>query len=329
MADFKRKEVSTKILQPIEIPELDGLLDEQGPPIDIDSYQTGSNALKDQSHCPFRAFVVHRLKSRLPEEPQPGNDPRLRGNLVHKVMELLWKDWKTSDQLHALSSEVLETVVTETIEQVMQSEWVGGNREYEAKRLYNLIIEWLDQEKQRQPFEVKSLEQETITSINQLKLKLYIDRIDELTDGSSCVVDYKTGVASANDWLSERPNEPQLPLYALIQSGEVNAVTFANIRAGESRYVGVTKDQALMGIDEKALKDIKQIPITKGASLLKHYESWEAMRDEWQQTIHALADNHVQGDARVDPKEYPKTCNYCDVNSICRLFDWQEGEEEV
>jgi RecB family exonuclease len=244
-------------------------------------------------------------------------------------MELLWKDWKTSDQLHALSSEALETVVTETIEQVMQSEWIGGNREYEAKRLFNLVIEWLEQEKQRQPFSVKSLEQETIASINQLKLKLYIDRIDELADGSSCVVDYKTGVASANDWLSERPNEPQLPLYALIQPGEVNAVTFANIRAGESRYVGVTKDQALIGIDEKALKDIKQIPVTKGSSLLKHYESWEAMRDEWQQTIHALADNHVQGDARVDPKEYPKTCNYCDVNSICRLFDWQEEEGEV
>jgi probable DNA repair protein len=329
VADFEIKEVSAKVLQPIEITELVSLIDEQGPAIDIDNYQTGSNALKDQSHCPFRAFVVHRLKSRLPEEPQPGNDPRLRGNLVHRIMELLWKDWKTSDQLHALSSEALETVVTETIEQVMQSEWIGGNREYEAKRLFNLVIEWLEQEKQRQPFSVKSLEQETIASINQLKLKLYIDRIDELADGSSCVVDYKTGVASANDWLSERPNEPQLPLYALIQPGEVNAVTFANIRAGESRYVGVTKDQALIGIDEKALKDIKQIPVTKGSSLLKHYESWEAMRDEWQQTIHALADNHVQGDARVDPKEYPKTCNYCDVNSICRLFDWQEEEGEV
>jgi len=328
VVDFPGKKVSIKASQPVEIPVFDSLFDAQGPLIDADNYQTGSNALKDQSHCPFRSFVVHRLKSRLPEEPQPGNDPRLRGNLVHKVMELLWKEWKTSDQLHALDEAQLQSVVTKTIEEVMQSEWIGSNREYEAKRLFNLIIEWLGQEKQRQPFEVKSLEQETIAEINQLKLKLYIDRIDELADGSSCVVDYKTGVATANDWLSERPNEPQLPLYALIQSDEVNAVTFANIRAGESKYVGVTSDQALMGIDGKALRDVKQIPITKGSSKLKHYESWEAMRDEWRQTIHDLADDHLKGNAQVDPKEYPKTCTYCDVNSVCRLFDWQEEEGE-
>ena len=139
---------------------------------------------------------------------------------------------------------------------------------------------------------------------------------------------YKTGEAKANAWLGERPDEPQLPIYALTQANDVNAVAFANIRAGESHYVGVTSDQALIGVDAKALKDVKQIPVTKGASALKRYESWEAMIDEWKLTIHDLADEHVQGYAAVDPKEYPKTCRYCEVNSVCRLFDWQEEEGE-
>ena len=312
----------------LETPRMESLLDDQGPPVDIDNYQTGSNALKDQSHCPFRSFVNHRLNAELPEEPQPGNDPRDRGKVVHKVMELLWQQWKTSDQLHALSEDQLHAVVTETIEQVMQSRFMSGNREYEAKRLFQLLIEWLEQEKQRQPFEVTSREQETHTEINRLKLRLFIDRIDELADGSKCIIDYKTGPAKANDWLGERPDEPQLPIYALTQTDEVNGVVFANIRAGESKYVGVTSDQALMGVDAKALKDIKQIPITKGASALKVYESWDGMLEEWQQTIHELADDHIKGNAQVDPKQYPNTCAYCDVNSVCRLFDWQEEEEE-
>jgi len=312
----------------IKYPDMESLSDEQGPPVDVANYHTGSGALRDQSHCPFRSFVNYRLNAELPEEPQPGNDPRLRGNLVHEVMELLWQQWKTSDQLHALTEEQLHAVVAETIEQVMQSRWVSGNREYEAKRLFQLVIEWLEQEKQRQPFEVISREKEENTEVNQLKLRLFIDRIDELADGSRCVVDYKTGEARASAWSGERPDEPQLPIYALTQTDEVNAVVFANIRAGESRYVGATSDQALMGIDTKALKDIKQIPITKGASALKQYDSWEGMLEEWQQTINQLASDHVQGDARVDPKDYPKTCMYCEVNSVCRLFDWQEDEGE-
>ena len=106
----------------------------------------------------------------------------------------------------------------------------------------------------------------------------------------------------------------------------MNAVVFANIRAGKSKYVSVTSDQALIAIDEKALKDIKPIPTSDKRSALKVYESWEGMLKEWQQTINQLASDHIQGDAHVDPKDYPKTCRYCDVNSVCRLFDWQEEE---
>jgi len=327
VVDFPPRDPIAITTPEVEYPAMESLLDEQGPMVDVANYHAGSAALKDQSQCPFRAFVVHRLKSRLPEEPQPGNDPRLRGNLVHRVMELLWQQWQSSDQLVALTEEQLQAVVRETIEQVMQTQWLGGNRDYEAKRLFNLTIEWLEQEKQRQPFEVKALEQETPAEVNQLKLRLFIDRIDELADGSSCVSDSKTGEARSNAWLGERPDEPQLPLYALTQSDEVNAVAFANIRSGECQYVGVTSDQALMGVDEKALKDIRQIPISDKRSLLKNYESWEGMLEEWQQTINDLADHHVQGDARVDPKKYPQTCSYCDVNAVCRLFDWQEDEE--
>jgi probable DNA repair protein len=311
-----------------ELPAMESLLDDQGPAVETDSYHAGSAALKDQSQCPFRAFVVHRLQSRPAEEPQPGNDPRLRGQLVHKVMELLWQELKTAARLHALSAEQLQSLVEDMITQVLKAQWTGGNRNYEAKRLFSLVMEWLQQEKLREPFTVVSTEQETNTEIHQLKLRLFIDRIDELVDGSRCIVDYKTGEASANAWLGDRPDEPQLPLYALVQDGEVNAVAFANIRAGESRFVGVSKDCSLTGTATQLQKDIRQIPVSSGSSSLKRYDSWEGMISEWQQAINDLAITHVQGHAQVDPKDVKITCRYCDVMSVCRLFDWQEQEEE-
>ena len=329
VADQSEMPAITVERQQLEPPALLNLLDEQGPPVDPENYRAGSAVFRDQSQCPFRAFVQHRLHASPAEEPLPGNDPRLRGQLVHQVMEQLWQQWKTSQQMHALSEEQLEAEVRQTIEQVLQAQWQGGNQDYEARRLFTLIMEWLQQEKQRQSFTVIATERKTSAEIDQLKLKLYIDRIDQLTDGSYCIVDYKTGQASANAWIGDRPDEPQLPLYAFVQDDAVGAVVFANIRAGESRYVGLARDHDLVGAGDKSLPDVKSIPVTRGSSLLKQYDSWDDMLEDWERTITKLAKNHMQGDAQVDPKDLNQTCRYCDVMSVCRLFDWREEEGET
>jgi hypothetical protein len=91
----------------------------------------------------------------------------------------------------------------------------------------------------------------------------------------------------------------------------------------------VTRDKALIGVDEKALSGVKQIPVTSGASSFKRYDSWDGMLEEWQETIQRLADSHARGDAGVDPKDVNKTCRYCEVLSVCRLFEGLPAEEEA
>jgi len=317
--------------QAIQAVEMERLLDERGPPVDVQLYAAGSAALRDQAQCPFRAFVMHRLRCRLPEEPEPGNDPRVRGDLVHLVMEALWRQWQDSDRLHEMNDDELVASIQAAIEQVMQAQSyrLGSNRDIEQQRLFNIIIEWLAVERQRQPFSVLEVEKRIQYTLNELKLNLRIDRIDELADGSLCVIDYKTGVAKSSQWTGERPDEPQVPLYAMSeidgQDQTVNAVAFAAIRAGECSYEGATRDRALMAKDERALAGIRQIPLTRGQSLLKEYEDWDAMLTQWQHTLNELAGAHVNGDAAVDPKDGLATCRYCDANPVCRFFDWDEN----
>jgi hypothetical protein len=48
-------------------------------------------------------------------------------------------------------------------------------------------------------------------------------------------------------------------------------------------------------------------------------ESLAAQVGEWREVLIALAEDFHSGLARVDPKQYPKTCAHCDQRLLCRL----------
>jgi ATP-dependent helicase/DNAse subunit B len=72
----------------------------------------------------------------------------------------------------------------------------------------------------------------------------------------------------------------------------------------------------------------KKSLLTKGTAL----ETMDAQIQEWRRVLTNLADEFAAGDARVRPKEYPKTCQYCAQRLVCRLdvaaLDADEDEED-
>ena len=130
------------------------------------------------------------------------------------------------------------------------------------------------------------------------------------------LIDYKSGRATPKDWLDERPDDPQLPLYAIAAAEDVAAVAFARVRTGEMRFTGLARAADLL-------------PKVKAA------ESWSALFEGWQRGLEALGREFAQGVARVEPKRLLKTCRHCDLQPLCRvheriaaLEDDDEGEEE-
>ena len=272
----------------------------------------GTSLLQYQAACPFRAFAQLRLGARAPEEPEPGLDARTRGTLVHQALQFLWETIQSHERLCALSDVERDDAIQAAIDKAVEhaaherAQTLSGRfREIESQRLVQLLRQWLEVEKQRAPFTLHTAEKETVLRLGGLELGGRIDRIDTLADGTVAITDYKTNQPSPKDWQGERPDEPQLPAYAVGREPPlpVGAVMFAQLRLGK-------------GFGYKGLAVADGI-----APKVEAAEDWPAQLTAWRATLDRLADDFRRGDARVDPKEFPETCEYCGLTALCRVHE--------
>jgi len=283
----------------------------------------GSAIFKYQSLCPFRAFAELRLGARPMSAIHSGLDAMQRGKLLHRVLELFWQQVESQQQLLIIPEGRLDEIVREKVEMAIEAHksklpQLRHNRfrTIEANRLSDITLQWLAIEKNRSSFTVRSFEKKTSTVVNGVGVNLWIDRIDELDDGRKVIIDYKTGKVSPGDWFGERPNDPQLPLYSVVEGGEIAAVLFGQVRVGDLAYKGVVQ-QADM---------IPGLPPAKGNKSLKEaMQNWPVVLDEWKQEIENLARGFSDGDASVNPKKGLATCvsSYCQLAVLCRINEMQ------
>ena len=51
---------------------------------------------------------------------------------------------------------------------------------------------------------------------------------------------------------------------------------------------------------------------------------WAQLKRHWNKVLSILAKDFINGQAEVDPKHPPQTCQYCDFSSVCRIRHRQE-----
>jgi ATP-dependent helicase/nuclease subunit B len=294
--------------------------DPQGPPVgENEIIRGGSSILTQQAECPFRAFATFRLQATGLETPALGIHPTEHGILMHDTLDRLWKKLKNQDNLIAMSpdelTQLLEQIVSDVINDTRQS-CESAFIEVEKNRLLCLVQEWLTLEKQRPSFQVVFSETAQAFTIGRLSLQLKMDRIDQLSDGSYLLLDYKTGQPNAQGWLQERLQQPQLPLYTLAfqhQGMEVCGVAFAQLHAGQLGF---------KGFHTEALETSDYFP--RGLmSIAAHTDltaprTWTDLCTHWRQALEKLSDAFYRGDAAVDPAS-PDTCKHCDLQALCRI----------
>jgi ATP-dependent helicase/DNAse subunit B len=285
----------------------------------------GATVLTTQSQCPFKAFATARLDAKKWDAAEAGLTALERGQLLHDVLHSVWAGAPNGIRMHAdlVALVDLAAFVEGHVRRVLDDRMPPRARdsmpprylELEAARLTVLVTEWLDYESARVPFTVAATEVDARPAIAGLALKVRLDRIDRLNDDSLLVIDYKSGTVSPSSWDLPRPDDVQLPLYAgfALDDGPENAggLVFAQIRAGKHKeFLGRVKDARATLISG----------LSANTALVKQPLTDDEMR-VWRAYIEEIARDFVAGRAAVDPRDYPKTCERCSLQALCRIQD--------
>jgi ATP-dependent helicase/nuclease subunit B len=238
------------------------------------------------------------------EVPAEGLDAAGRGQLLHALMSGLWARLKDSTTLASASTQQVEQAIGEAADEAIAAlELEGPFALLERARLSRLAREWLEVERGRPAFEVVAREEKRALQAGGLEFSGRIDRMDRLADGTHALIDYKTSnQLTPRMWMDERPEDPQLPVYAVSAGEEVSAVAFAKLRAGGMRFMGYTK-------------------VPDAIPRLQRYDDWDSLLRGWRLEVDTLAEGFAYGDARVEPKNGLATCARCDLQTLCRVYE--------
>jgi probable DNA repair protein len=291
------------------------------PPLPSPHIPGGASVLQSQAACGFRAFASFRLHAKELDAPDLGFGPPEAGQHLHRALQLFWGEVQSQQALLQMLPETLNSLLKDCAQQAItrgldpRQGWDAAYLALQQQRLTALLRQWLLCEaEQRGPFTVAQRERGEQITLGPLTLDLRFDRVDHVGAGDTAglvLVDYKTGQSGhPADWDGERPDDPQLPLYALAQtqpsqtqtSQTIQALTFARIRAGEFKWLGLQAQEGIL--PPSRTNQVADLP---------------TLIEGWRQTLTALAEDFADGHAHVAPKDFPGTCSQCGQRLLCRV----------
>lgn len=292
----------------------------------------GARAIEYQSRCPFRSYAELRLACVPLERPRPGIDPRTRGRLMHRALELLWRELGGSEGLSrenasgALGGLIERCVARASRESLAPASGPSGEaaQRRERRRIARLLHGLSALELERASFRVSALELPRSLTLAGARLDLRIDRIDELEDGTRIILDYKTGRPAPLEWLSDRLTDPQLLLYLLAAGGGVGALAMVHLTTGRIAFRGLADRPGRLPRVAALAGDEERAGAGAGAGVVGVGAAWQDQVRRWQGLLEQLARDFLEGAAAVDP--VPGACRICHLHTLCRVSETQGTE---
>lgn len=296
---------------------LEEINDDYGLPYEDAIQRGGTYLFKLQSACPFRAFAEVRLGATSPALLESGLDARDRGTMMHTILDQIWGQLGDHAALQSMSKEEEKGLVRGIIKNVLERRKstrkalrTPSFMNVEQARLERIIGQWLDLERERQSFRVLGQEEKRTVTVGGIEISIREDRVDILENGDLVILDYKTGQCNTRFWDGDRPDEPQLPIYATVADSPVAGIFFGSLKVGKVAFEGRATGKGIVP-GRKQRDDFGPQTI-----------------QQWKQALQALGKNIRDGCAVVDPKDSKKTCDYCTLPTFCRVGSPSQNIQE-
>jgi probable DNA repair protein len=250
------------------------------PPIAADELLSGGAwTIQSQLTEPVAAFIGSRLGVRTLDEQASGLPALLRGNLIHDALYSLYFDkpsrdriasWLDVDQRIATALDFAFADRERNTDRVLMRLFA-----LERRRVAGLLRDFLALDASRDAFVVASVERRIDFAEAGVRLKLRVDRIDRMPDGSVAILDYKTGAEKKFLTSKGQPREFQLVAYACAVDEPVSALALVNV---DSRTMGFNG----AGIGYSAP------------------DGWPEQLADWSATVRSACRDLCAGDVRLD-----------------------------
>jgi ATP-dependent helicase/nuclease subunit B len=268
----------------------------------------GVERLRLQQECAFHAQAEWRLGAAAPARFTEGVPSRLRGMLLHSLLEGLWEELRDHAQLLALSPEEQSACFARHWTQALQKNAAAGVGwlspavlERERLRAARLVDRVLDLDRSRAPFAVRLREHEALLRAEGASLRMRIDRIDQVAGGEHLLIDYKSGAAGAVRLQEGEARPLQLAAYvvALAEAGTpVSGALLLSLKPAQLEYSGAAD------VDMPVPRRVKPVA------------DWPAAQQQWQRELQQLLTQHLEGAAQL--ADSIDACRYCHLPAFCR-----------
>jgi probable DNA repair protein len=285
----------------------------------------GVERLRVQQECAFHAQAQWRLGAEAPATLTDGIPSRLRGILLHSLLEGLWGELQDQQHLLALTPVAQAELVQRHWSAALRDNatavvaWLApGVLERERLRTARLLERVLELERERAAFSVRLREHEVVWRNDAAALVMRIDRIDQTAAGQHLLVDYKSGEAGSIRLHKGEARPLQLAAYvvALADAGlAAEAALLLGLSPADASYAGAS------AIEEPLPGRVKQV------------EDWPLLQQQWQRELRQLLTEHLSGAAPLAATI--AACRYCHLPAFCRrraigdaLPEEEEGSDE-
>lgn len=241
-----------------------------------ESVTGGASVLQWQKEEPFSAFAFGRLGIGLLQPITVGLAQNLRGSLIHAALHRLYGNLPSSAEIRDLDAYAAEKAAAAAFRSAHRNAdpVLAALLRLEERRVIRLLAAVLELDKGRSPFTVSAVEESVSASIEEVPLRLRIDRVDTLETGDIMVLDYKTGMRRRFLGGDGLPGDIQLVVYACALEGRIS-------------------DLALVNVDSRGIE------VSGAGKTLTPDMEWEPALAEWSRGVRRLAREFRDGDVRL------------------------------